>query len=125
MTPSHRMGLWRALHLVTGMLLMAAGLFTFAMLADPDGGYLSVLPGILLLGAGVGLSMSPSTAAITASLPEEKQGALIEVKDGDVHLRSPPRARKDDHAMYETLRRAARGDGTFSWTALDQARSSS
>ena len=47
----------------------------FATLADPDGGYLTVLPGILILGAGVGLSMSPSTAAITASLPEEKRGA--------------------------------------------------
>jgi EmrB/QacA subfamily drug resistance transporter len=78
-TIAERIGFRRTL--VTGMLLMAAGLFTFAMLADPDGGYLSVLPGILLLGAGVGLSMSPSTAAITASLPEEKQGVASALND--------------------------------------------
>ena len=78
-TIAERIGFRRTL--VTGMLLMSAGLFTFAMLADPDGGYLSVLPGILLLGAGVGLSMSPSTAAITASLPEEKQGVASALND--------------------------------------------
>ena len=78
-TIAERIGFRRTL--ITGMLLMAAGLFTFAMLADPDGGYLSVLPGILLLGAGVGLSMSPSTAAITASLPEEKQGVASALND--------------------------------------------
>ena len=78
-TIAERIGFRRTL--VTGMLLMAAGLFTFAMLADPNGGYLSVLPGILLLGAGVGLSMSPSTAAITASLPEEKQGVASALND--------------------------------------------
>ena len=78
-TIAERIGFRRTL--VTGMLLMSAGLFTFAMLADPNGGYLSVLPGILLLGAGVGLSMSPSTAAITASLPEEKQGVASALND--------------------------------------------
>ena len=52
-----------------------------AVLADPDGGYLSVLPGMLVLGAGVGLSMSPSTAAITSSLPEEKQGVASALND--------------------------------------------
>jgi predicted MFS family arabinose efflux permease len=78
-TIAERIGFRRTL--VTGMLLMSAGLFTFAMLADPNGGYLSVLPGILILGAGVGLSMSPSTAAITASLPEEKQGVASALND--------------------------------------------
>lgn len=78
-TIAERIGFRRTL--VTGMLLMSAGLFTFATLADPDGGYLTVLPGILILGAGVGLSMSPSTAAITASLPEEKQGVASALND--------------------------------------------
>lgn len=67
--------------LVTGMLLLAGGLVLFATLADPDGGYLSVLPGILVLGTGVGLAMSPSTAAITSSLPEEKQGVASALND--------------------------------------------
>jgi EmrB/QacA subfamily drug resistance transporter len=67
--------------LVTGMLAMACGLVVFALLADPDGGYLTVLPGTLILGAGVGLTMSPSTAAITSSLPEEKQGVASSLND--------------------------------------------
>ena len=67
--------------LVTGMLAMAAGLGLFAVMADPTGGYLSVLPGVLILGAGVGLAMSPSTAAITSSLPEEKQGVASALND--------------------------------------------
>ena len=78
-TIAERVGFRRTL--VTGMLLMAAGLLTFAAMADPAGGYLSVLPGILILGAGVGLAMSPSTAAITASLPEEKQGVASALND--------------------------------------------
>jgi EmrB/QacA subfamily drug resistance transporter len=67
--------------LVTGMLAMACGLVVFALLADPDGGYLTVLPGTLILGVGVGLTMSPSTAAITSSLPEEKQGVASSLND--------------------------------------------
>jgi EmrB/QacA subfamily drug resistance transporter len=67
--------------LITGMLAMTSGLVVFALLADPDGGYLTVLPGTLILGAGVGLAMSPSTAAITSSLPEEKQGVASSLND--------------------------------------------
>ena len=78
-TIAERIGFRRTL--VTGMLLLAGGLALFATLADPDGGYLSVLPGILVLGAGVGLAMSPSTAAITSSLPEEKQGVASALND--------------------------------------------
>jgi len=78
-TIAERVGFRRTL--VTGMLLMAAGLAIFATLASPTGGYLSVLPGILVLGAGVGLAMSPSTAAITSSLPEEKQGVASALND--------------------------------------------
>ena len=78
-TIAERIGFRRTL--VAGMLLLAGGLVLFAALAGADGGYLSVLPGILVLGAGVGLAMSPSTAAITASLPEEKQGVASALND--------------------------------------------
>lgn len=78
-TIAERIGFRRTL--VTGMLLLAGGLVLFATLADPGGGYLSVLPGILVLGAGVGLAMSPSTAAITSSLPEQKQGVASALND--------------------------------------------
>ena len=67
--------------LIGGMALLAVGVVLLVVLADPDGGYLSVLPGILALGAGVGLAMSPSTEAITASLPEEKQGVASALND--------------------------------------------
>jgi EmrB/QacA subfamily drug resistance transporter len=78
-TIAERFGFRRTL--VTGMLAMATGLIVFALQADPDGGYLTVLPGTMILGAGVGLAMSPSTAAITASLPEEKQGVASSLND--------------------------------------------
>ncbi|HQF93960.1 MAG TPA: MFS transporter [Microthrixaceae bacterium] len=78
-TIAERMGFRRTL--VMGMLLLAGGLVLFAALADPTGGYMSVFPAILVLGAGVGLAMSPSTAAITSSLPEEKQGVASALND--------------------------------------------
>jgi MFS family permease len=78
-TVAERFGFRRTL--VTGMLAMATGLVVFALQADPDGGYLTVLPGTLILGVGVGLAMSPSTAAITSSLPEEKQGVASSLND--------------------------------------------
>jgi EmrB/QacA subfamily drug resistance transporter len=78
-TIAERFGFRRTL--VTGMLAIATGLVVFAVLADPHGGYLTVLPATLILGAGVGLAMSPSTAAITSSLPEEKQGVASSLND--------------------------------------------
>src|SRR3546814_8118694 len=50
-------------------------------MADTDGGFAIVLPATLILGAGVGLTMSPSTAAITSSLPDEKQGVAASLND--------------------------------------------
>lgn len=78
-TIAERVGFRRTL--VAGMLLLATGLGLFAVMADADGGYHTVLPGILVLGVGVGLAMSPSTAAITSSLPEEKQGVASALND--------------------------------------------
>jgi len=46
-----------------------------------EGGYWSILPGLLVLGAGAGLMMSPSTTAITESLPEEHQGVASALND--------------------------------------------
>jgi EmrB/QacA subfamily drug resistance transporter len=65
----------------TGMLLLTAGLCLVAAQADAAGGYLSVLPGLVLLALGVGLAMSPSTAAITSSLPADKQGVASSLND--------------------------------------------
>ena len=38
-------------------------------------------PALIVLGVGVGLAMSPSTTAITASLPEDKQGVASALND--------------------------------------------
>lgn len=78
-TVAHRIGYRRTV--TTGMLLAATGMALLAALADVDRGYLSVLPGLVIIAAGVGLTMSPSTTAITASLPEDKQGVASALND--------------------------------------------
>lgn len=78
-TLSERFGL--RVMLTAGNIGVAAGLAMMALFASADGGYWPVLPGILLLGVGMGLSMSPGTTAITASLPEEKQGVASALND--------------------------------------------
>ncbi len=67
--------------LASGGLFVAGGLALMASFGSADGGYWPILPGILVLGLGVGLSMSPGTTAITASLPEEKQGVASALND--------------------------------------------
>ena len=52
-----------------------------ATMVSVEGGYLSLLPGLMVFGVGVGLLMSPSTAAITESLPAEKQGVASALND--------------------------------------------
>lgn len=67
--------------MIAGGTLVAAGLTTLALSASVEGGYVSVLPGLMVLGAGMGLSMTPSTIAITDSLPPEKQGVASALND--------------------------------------------
>jgi EmrB/QacA subfamily drug resistance transporter len=67
--------------LVTGAVVFGTGLALMAMMVSVDGGYWSILPGLLLVGTGVGLLMSPSTTAITESLPEEHQGVASALND--------------------------------------------
>jgi hypothetical protein len=52
-----------------------------ALFVSVDGGYLTILPGMLAMGVGMGLSMTPSTEAITSSLPREKQGVASALND--------------------------------------------
>jgi EmrB/QacA subfamily drug resistance transporter len=67
--------------LITGTSLFGIGLVAMASMTSVDGGYLSILPGLLLIGAGMGLAMTPSTIAITGSLPPEKQGVASALND--------------------------------------------
>ncbi|PRX48645.1 EmrB/QacA subfamily drug resistance transporter [Prauserella shujinwangii] len=67
--------------MVAGILLTAAGLALLATLVSVDGGYLAVLPGMIAMGTGMGLSMPPATAAITSALPRERQGVASALND--------------------------------------------
>ncbi|MFC9953585.1 MFS transporter [Streptomyces prasinus] len=67
--------------MAAGIALAALGLALMALFVSVEGGYLSVLPGLLAIGLGMGLSMTPSTEAITASLPREKQGVASALND--------------------------------------------
>ncbi|MFG3161183.1 MFS transporter [Streptomyces sp. NPDC048232] len=67
--------------MATGILLAGAGLALMAGVVSVDGGYLSVLPGMLAMGAGMGLAMTPSTEAITGALPREHQGVASALND--------------------------------------------
>ncbi|MCB0953131.1 MAG: MFS transporter [Microthrixaceae bacterium] len=67
--------------MLTGLGIAIVGLSMLALMASVEGGYMSILPGLLLLGVGVGLTMTPSTEAITATLPDEKQGVASALND--------------------------------------------
>lgn len=69
------------LTLASGILLGGAGLGLMAMFVSVSGGYLSVLPGMVAMGVGMGLAMAPSTEAITSSLPREQQGVASALND--------------------------------------------
>jgi MFS family permease len=69
------------LTMATGIFLGGAGLAIMASFVSVDGGYLSVLPGYVVMGIGMGLSMTPSTEAITSSLPREQQGVASALND--------------------------------------------
>ncbi|QGG94257.1 DHA2 family efflux MFS transporter permease subunit [Actinomarinicola tropica] len=64
-----------------GVGLFALGLALLALLVSAEGGYMSVLPGLLVLSVGIGLCMSPATTIITESLPVTKQGVASALND--------------------------------------------
>ncbi|MFI6909485.1 MFS transporter [Nonomuraea sp. NPDC050394] len=67
--------------MAAGIALFASGLALIAGIVSVEGGYLSILPGMLAMGIGMGLSMTPSTEAITGSLPRDKQGVASALND--------------------------------------------
>ncbi|MEW2566347.1 MFS transporter [Streptomyces sp. NPDC047070] len=67
--------------MAAGIFLGGAGLVLMAAFVSVDGGYLSILPGMLAMGAGMGLTMTPSTEAITTALPRERQGVASALND--------------------------------------------
>lgn len=73
-----RFGLGPVLGVGSAALAVAFGIMA---MADTDPSYLAVMPGLVLAGLGLGLAMSPSTTAITESLPAEKQGVASALND--------------------------------------------
>jgi EmrB/QacA subfamily drug resistance transporter len=67
--------------LLLGAGLFTAGLVLLAVLVSAEGGYWSIVPGLLVMAVGIGLMMSPSTTAITESLPEAHQGVASALND--------------------------------------------
>ncbi|MCO5999445.1 MFS transporter [Actinoallomurus rhizosphaericola] len=67
--------------MAAGILLSGAGLVLMATCVSADGGYRSILPGMLAMGLGMGLTMTPSTEAITSALPRERQGVASALND--------------------------------------------
>jgi len=67
--------------MASGIFLGVVGLVFMATFVSVDGGYLSILPGMLAMGLGMGLTMTPSTEAITSALPREHQGVASALND--------------------------------------------
>ncbi|MCC8243135.1 MFS transporter [Saccharothrix luteola] len=67
--------------IAVGIALAGAGLALMALFVSVDGGYPGILPGMLAMGIGMGLSMTPATEAITGSLPRGKQGVASALND--------------------------------------------
>ena len=66
---------------MTGALVAAAAAMGWMALAPSSPSYLDVLPGLVLLGLALGVAMTPSTTAITESLPADKQGVASALND--------------------------------------------
>lgn len=69
------------LTMASGVLLGGAGLALMATFVSVKGGYLSILPGMLAMGLGLGLTMTPATEAITSALPRGRQGVASALND--------------------------------------------
>ena len=67
--------------MLIGIVLAGGGLALLAVLVSVDGGYLSVLPGMITMGLGMGIAMTPSTEVITSALPREQQGVASALND--------------------------------------------
>jgi EmrB/QacA subfamily drug resistance transporter len=59
--------------IAVGLLIVAASLFSFSRIAV-DSTYLDLLPGFVLLGIGIAMTMSPMTSAAMNAVPVQKAG---------------------------------------------------
>lgn len=66
--------------LTGGILIVSLGTALLALRADEQS-YSALVPGLISIAIGMGLSMTPATTAITASLPSEQQGVASALND--------------------------------------------
>jgi EmrB/QacA subfamily drug resistance transporter len=66
--------------LTVGLVLMSAGLLWMRYL-DVDASYWDLLWPMIVMSSGVGVCTAPATVAITAAVPDEKQGVASAVND--------------------------------------------
>lgn len=67
--------------LVAGAIFAGSGFAAFALLDGLPNYFLAVLPGVLLLGAGMTLCVAPLSAAVMASVPENQTGIASAVNN--------------------------------------------
>jgi len=67
--------------LSVGAILSGAGFAAFTLLDGVHGYFLSILPGVLLLGAGMTLAVAPLTNAVMSSVPENEMGVASAVNN--------------------------------------------
>ena len=75
-------------HLTAGPLLIAAGLVLMARITPGDGYAASVLPAVLVFGAGLTLVVSPITATVLASASERHSGIASGVNNAVARVAS-------------------------------------
>lgn len=67
--------------MASGILISGIGATLMSGFASIEGGYLSILPGMLIMGLGMGLTMTPATESITSSLSADQQGVASALND--------------------------------------------
>jgi hypothetical protein len=67
--------------LSVGAILSGAGFAAFTLLDGVHGYFFSILPGVLLLGAGMTLAVAPLTNAVMSSVPENEMGVASAVNN--------------------------------------------
>lgn len=67
--------------MASGILVSGIGAALMSGFASIEGGYLSILPGMLIMGLGMGLTMTPATESITSSLSADQQGVASALND--------------------------------------------
>ncbi|MDR7276393.1 MFS transporter [Catenuloplanes atrovinosus] len=67
--------------MLAGVVVGGAGLASMALAVSADRGYPSILFGMIAMGVGMGLAMTPSTEAITTALPRDRQGVASALND--------------------------------------------